>query len=117
MVADGVLWRANPYLQYVKGPFGFLGEYNLTGQDVLNATTLRSASLTQSAWQAAAQWVLTGEDASFGPITPLQPFRPSDGGWGAWQLVARLSKFDVDPLAFEVFQIRPRPPPALSPGP
>jgi len=103
VVADGVLWRANPYLQYVKGPFGILGEYNLTGQEVLNATTLRSASLTHSAWQAAAQWVLTGEDASFGPITPLQPFRPSDGGWGAWQLVARLSKFDVDPLAFEGF--------------
>jgi phosphate-selective porin OprO/OprP len=103
VVADGVLWRFNPHLQYVKGPFGVLGEYILNGQDVLNATTLRSAHLNHSAWQASAQWVLTGEDASFGNLTPLRPLRPLDGGWGAWQLVARLSRFDVDSQAFEGF--------------
>lgn len=102
-VADGVLWRVNPFLQFVKGPFGVLGEYQVNGQEVLNATTLRSANLEHSAWQVAAQWVLTGENASFTAIRPERPFRPLDGGWGAWQLAARLSRFDVDPLAFEGF--------------
>jgi phosphate-selective porin OprO/OprP len=103
VVADGDHWRVSPHLFYLKGPFGVLGEYILAEQGVLNATTLRRAALRHDAWQVAAQWVLTGEPASFGAITPLRPFRPADGGWGAWQLVARYTQFNVDDAAFAGF--------------
>lgn len=99
-VADGVHWRLAPYVSYLKGPFGLLGEYIQTQQGVLNSTTLRSADLNHSAWQISGQWVLTGEPASFTGITPLRPFRPSDSSWGALQLVARYSQFDADPDSF-----------------
>lgn len=103
VVADGVHWRFAPHATYLRGPFGFLGEYILTGQSVLNATTLRRDELNHTAWQVAAQWVLTGEPASFTGIAPLRPFRPADGAWGAWQLVARYSVFDADDDSFQGF--------------
>lgn len=103
VVADGTHWRLSPGAQFVRGPFGLLGEYILTSQGVLNSTTLRRADLEHSAWQVAAQWVLTGEAASFNGITPLRPFRPLDGDWGAWQLVARYSQLDLDADSFQGF--------------
>ncbi len=102
-VADGPHWRVSPHLTYLKGPFGLLGEYILTRQGVLNATTLRTAELDHSAWQIAAQWVLTGEDATFQYLNPSRPFRPQDGNWGAWQLVGRFGQFDLDPDTFPAF--------------
>ena len=103
VVADGIHWRLDPYVSYLNGPFGLLGEYVQSQQGVLNSTTLRQADLTHSAWQVSGQWVLTGESASLTGINPLRPFRPSDGSWGAWQLVARYSAFDADPDTFRGF--------------
>ncbi|MCC7373498.1 MAG: hypothetical protein IT581_02495 [Verrucomicrobiales bacterium] len=100
VVADGQHWRWSPHVTYLKGPFGILGEYAVSQQGVLNASTLRSAELSHQAWQVSAQWVLTGEDASFLEIKPRRPFRWSDGGPGAWQLVARFGQFDIDDDAF-----------------
>jgi phosphate-selective porin OprO/OprP len=100
VVADGRHLRLSPHAYFLKGPFGILGEYAVSQQGVLNATTLREAELAHRAWQVSAQWVLTGEDASFYEIKPRRPFRWSDGGSGAWQLVARFGQFDVDDDAF-----------------
>ena len=102
-VADGQHWRVSPHLTYLKGPFGLLGEYIVTRQGVLNATTLREGQLDHSAWELTAQWVLTGEDATFGAINPTRPFRLSDGGWGAWQLVGRFNQLHLDPDTFPAF--------------
>ena len=103
VVADGPHWRVSPYLSYVHGPFGLLGEYAITHQGVLNNLSLRSAELDHTAWQVSAQWVLTGEPASFTGITPSRPFDPSNGGWGAWQLVGRFGQLDIDDGAFQGF--------------
>jgi phosphate-selective porin OprO/OprP len=40
---------------------------------------------------AQANYYLTGENASFGWVKPLHPFDPLHGGWGAWELAARIS--------------------------
>ncbi|MBL9140010.1 MAG: hypothetical protein JNK85_29325 [Verrucomicrobiales bacterium] len=100
VVAEGRHLRLSPHVYFLKGPFGILGEYAISQQGVLNAATLRQAELAHRAWQVSAQWVLTGEDASFQEIRPRRPFRWSDGGPGAWQLVARYGQFDVDDEAF-----------------
>lgn len=100
VVADGDHWRVSPYLSWYHGPFGFLGEYIISQNGVLNATTQRRADLQHQAWQVSAQWVLTGEPASYNGIIPARPFQLGGGGWGAWQLVARFGQFDIDNDAF-----------------
>jgi phosphate-selective porin OprO/OprP len=103
VVADGVHWRLSPQGSFYYGPFGLLGEYAVSSQEVYNSTTFRSAGLTHDAWQLTAEWVLTGEAASYSGINPIRPFSLPGGGWGAWQLVGRFSKFDVDDDAFPTF--------------
>jgi len=103
IVADGAHWRLSPQLLYYHGPFGLMGEYTLSSQDVHNSSTFRSATLQHDAWQVSAEWVLTGEPASFTGLNPHRPFSLNGGGWGAWQLVGRYSQFDVDDDAFPSF--------------
>jgi phosphate-selective porin OprO/OprP len=103
VVADGTHWRLSPQASYYYGPFGLLGEYVLSHQHVRNGTTFREADLGNTAWQVAAQWVLTGEPASFTGLVPKRPFDPLSGQWGAWQLVARVGQLDVDREAFQGF--------------
>lgn len=103
VVADGTHWRLTPQASYLKGPFGFLGEYTISHQEVLNNTTLARAALDHIAWHISAQWVLTGEAASFTGITPERPFDFNAGRWGAWQLVARYGQLNIDDKTFGSF--------------
>jgi len=103
VVADGAHGRFSPQGYYYLGPFGLQGEWVLSDQSVLNDMTSRRARLDNTAWQISAQWVLTGENASFTALTPAHPFDPRIGQWGAWQLVARYSELDIDHGAFNSF--------------
>lgn len=103
VVADGVQWRFSPYATYLYGPFGLLGEYGISHQSVLNNFSQLRDGLEHRAWQVSAQWVLTGEAASFTGINPTRPFKPSSGGWGAWQLVGRFGQLDIDDGTFPRF--------------
>ena len=85
------------------GPFGFMGEYSDTVQGVYNSTTFRSANLNNTAWNVGAEWVLTGEDATYGPLTPRQPFSLSNGTWGAFQVMGRYGQLQIDEAAFGPF--------------
>lgn len=96
--ADGAGWRVVPQAYYYYGPLGILAEYVISDQPVASAT--KSAELQNSAWDVTGSWVLTGEDASYAGVTPLHPFDPRTGGWGAWQLVARYASLSVDDKAF-----------------
>ena len=103
VLADGTHWRFSPQGYYYWGPFGFLGEYVISDQEVVSTATLGRANLQHSAWQASAQWVLTGEPASFSGVTPKHSFDPRAGNWGAWQLVARVSQLKIDDDTFNGF--------------
>ena len=103
VVADGKHWRLSPQGYWYAGPFGLMGEYVWSSQDVYNSTTFRSANLTHRAWQVTGGWFLTGEDASFGAIQPRRPFTLRSPGWGAWQVVGRYSQLDIDDAAFPSF--------------
>jgi phosphate-selective porin OprO/OprP len=101
VVADGAHLRLSPQAYFYYGPFGLLGEYALSRQNVYNSTTFRAAELSHRAWQITAEWVLTGEAASFNGVSPKHPFSFRDGGgWGAWQVVGRFSQLDIDDDAF-----------------
>jgi len=103
VVADGPHGRLSPEGYYYIGPLGVQAEYILDQQSVLNEFTLRRARLAADGWQVTAQWVLTGEDASFNALTPIHPFDLRAGHFGAWQLVGRISELDIDPKTFKGF--------------
>jgi phosphate-selective porin OprO/OprP len=103
VVANGPHSRLSPEAYYYVGPFGAQAEYIFDQQEVRNDFTMRSAWLNDDAWQVTAQWMLTGENASFNAITPAHPFDLRAGHWGAWQLVARYSELDIDKKTFKGF--------------
>jgi phosphate-selective porin OprO and OprP len=105
VTADGEHWRLSPQAYYYLGPFGFMAEYVISNQKVTRTVTapFASANLDNRAWEITGSWVLTGEDASYKGVTPLRPFKPLQGDWGALQLVARYSELDVDDDAFPLF--------------
>jgi phosphate-selective porin OprO and OprP len=105
VVAEGQHWRLAPQASWFYGPFGLMGEYVISDQQVAlaGAGPRTAADLQHTAWQIQANWVLTGEDSSYSGVVPRHPFNPAQGGWGAWQLVARYSELDIDPNTFPLF--------------
>jgi len=96
--AKGATWRLSPQAYYYYGPLGLMAEYVISDEQV--ASTKKSADLENSAWEVTGSWVLTGEDAAYNGVTPLHPFDPRSGHWGAWQVVARYAALNVDSKAF-----------------
>ena len=102
VAADGSRTRWSPQGYFYRNNFGLLAEYIESAQELRIGAT--EAELENTAWQATASWVLTGEDASYrGVVKPSSPFSPGKGGWGAWELVGRYGELDVDESAFPLF--------------
>jgi phosphate-selective porin OprO/OprP len=91
---DGRATRLSPQGYVYRGPFGLLGEYITSRQELVNGAT--EESVTHSAWQLVGSYVLTGEKASYAGVRPDQPYRPGQAGWGAVELVARIGALDLD---------------------
>jgi len=56
-----------------------------------------------SGWYVEGSWVITGEvhqynmaNAAFARPSPANPFDPSSGDWGAWEIAGRYSSTDLD---------------------
>lgn len=97
-IAGGERYRLSPQLYYFFGPFGLLGEYVASFQDItLGATT---TGLANHAWQAAGTFVIGG-DASYEGVRPDRPV--GAGGAGAFELAGRYHELRVDPDAFPTF--------------
>lgn len=102
VAADGRRTRWSPQGYFYRNRFGLLAEYIASQQDLRVGAT--AAELENTAWQATASYVLTGEDASYrGVVKPSHPFSPGKGGWGAWELVGRYGVLEIDDRAFPVF--------------
>lgn len=99
--ADGRRYRWSPQAHYYYGPFGLLAEYVRESQEIsVGANNQRKTTLNNDAWEIAASYLLTGEDASFKGVKPKHNFDLDNGGWGAWELVARYSEQNLDDNAF-----------------
>jgi len=107
VVANGIHWRLAPQGYYYFGQFGVFGEYIISNQEVQQAGAGAGAGsfakLSHTAWQVAASYFLTGEENSFKAVTPKKPFSPVNGGWGAWEIAARVGELDVDDDAFPIY--------------
>ena len=106
VTASGEHWRLSPQGYYYYGPLSLLGEYAISHQGVRSTSTTQptqNATLNNTAWEITGGWVLTGENASFAGVTPLHPFDPHAGQWGAFQVVARYAELNIDNNAFPYF--------------
>jgi phosphate-selective porin OprO/OprP len=103
VISRGEHWRLSPQGYYYYGPLSLLGEYAISDQGVRNTSTGAKATLQNTAWEISGGWVLTGENASFNGVTPLHPFDPHTGHWGALQVVARYAELNIDDDAFPKF--------------
>jgi phosphate-selective porin OprO/OprP len=97
--ADGPRTRLSPQFYWFAGPLGLLGEYVAGKQEVTRSTNVKR-NVDVTAWQLAAFWVLTGEDASFRNPTPRRAFNPAEDAWGAVELVARYGVQGIDEDVF-----------------
>jgi phosphate-selective porin OprO/OprP len=103
VVASGQHSRISPQAYYFIGPFGVMGEYVISDQEVARTVVapFSSAHLWNTGWEVTGSVFLTGEEASYNQeVKPLRSFNPANGTWGAVQLVGRVMELDVDPGAF-----------------
>lgn len=101
-VANGERIRLSPQVHWFSGPVGLIAEYVAVDQEVartLANATRRTDRLRHSAWQLAATWYATGEDAGFRTSAPRTTFAKG-GGWGAFELAARYGVLKLDSAAF-----------------
>ena len=103
VIGAGDHWRISPQASWHWGPWSALAEYALSSQDLARSDLAASATLKNQAWQVALGCVLTGEDASLDGVVPRRAFNPLQNGWGAVEVVARVSALDVDNKAFPLF--------------
>jgi phosphate-selective porin OprO/OprP len=105
VTADGRHWRLSPQGYYFFGPYSLIGEYVISNQRVTRtgAAPLTSARIENKAWQVSLSYVLTGEEVTYAGVVPSNPFDPSTGGWGAFQILGRVSALSVDLDAFPLY--------------
>ena len=104
VLADGARLRWSPQAYFHRGRLGLLGEYIASRQHLLSTTSGIGADIDNRAWQISAGWVLTGEDATYkGVAKPNHPFAIGAPGWGAFELVGRYGRLDIDDAAFPLF--------------
>ena len=102
-VATGDRTRIAPQFYYYAGRFGLLGEWTESSQDVAREleTGVRSDTIDTTAWQLAASFFLSDEEASFRGYKPNSVFSLENGTWGGWEIVARYHELDIDDAAFD----------------
>lgn len=103
VTGKGDQWRLNPQAYYYVGPFGMMGEYARTESHVKgtlgtapNPITHPEADERTWGWFLQANVVLTGEDATYKSVTPINNFDPLNGRWGAFELAGRVSNTDIN---------------------
>lgn len=101
VIADGRRTRLSPQAYYFAGPFGLIGEYVRSEQEVKKGAI--TEELAHTAWQVSGSWVVTGEEASFKGVKPKRPFDPTNGKWGALEVAGRYHELNVDDDAFPLF--------------
>jgi phosphate-selective porin OprO/OprP len=95
---QGDFYHWSPQLYFSQGPFGFLGEYTQSIQDV-GTSTATAVNLTHQAWQLAGSWVIGGKASYLGAVADT-PLDLSKGHWGALEVAVRVHQLSIDPNAF-----------------
>jgi phosphate-selective porin OprO and OprP len=95
---QGDFYHWSPQLYFSDGPFGLLGEYVQSIQDV-GTSTANAVNLTHQAWQLAGSWVIGGKASYQGAIAD-KDLDLRKGQWGALEVAVRVHQLTLDPNAF-----------------
>jgi len=104
---SGTRYRLSPQAYWYWGPYGLMFEWVESSSELRNEKGPRppinpaNVRANNTAWQIAASYVLTGENASYAGVVPREAFVPGKGTWGAFQIAARYSELHVDNAVFE----------------
>ena len=103
VIANGQHNRLSPQAYYYAGPFGLLGEYVISSQDVLNKKLTQR--VRNEAWQVAGSVMLTGEKNAYSGVSPRNATEHARGfrRVGAFELAVRYSQLRIDGDAFPHF--------------
>ncbi|MBV9912090.1 MAG: hypothetical protein JOZ93_05910 [Sinobacteraceae bacterium] len=100
-VAHGIERRLVPQGYWYYRMAYLMTEYVRENQQVARRTAAavnRGATLTHDAWQLQGGFYLTGEPESYDGNPVNDPV--GQGGWGAWELVARYHQLHYDPRTY-----------------
>ena len=102
-VADGQHNRLAPQAYYYVGPFGLMGEYTISSQEVLNNGL--TARVRNEAWQVATSFLLTGEKNGYAGVHSRNGFEPGRGydHFGALEIAVRYAQVRIGGNAFPAF--------------
>lgn len=100
-VADGRRYRLSPQAFWYVRRFGALAEYVRSRQEIERGAS--EEDLENTAWQVTASFVLTDDRPTYKGVAPKRPFDPKARAWGAFEIVARAGRLEVDEKAFPVF--------------
>ena len=97
VVADGLHTRVSPQVFHYYKSFSVYSEYARSRQAVRKGDV--GTSVTNTAWQVASAYILTGETAGE-RVRPKEAFDPGAHKWGALQVMARYGTMTLDPVIF-----------------
>ena len=112
VTASGLRTHLDPQAYYYWRHLGLMAEYaqdehslNLfttKGKSPFPRQINRTDTFTDTGYMAQASYYLTGENAAFGWVKPLHPFDPRNGGWGGWEVAARISNVATQTRQFQL---------------
>lgn len=97
---DDDRFRYSPQLTWYWGPFGLLGEY-VSAKTGVTRPGAGEQEYRNQAWQVAAHYVLTGENATYKGVMPRESFSVEKRTFGAFEIAARYNELRIDPDAFD----------------
>ena len=110
VTASGLRTHLDPQIYYYFDRFGLMAEYaqdehslnlfNSFGAAPHKRLINRTDTFTDTGYMAQASFLLTHDKASFDGVKPSQPF--GRGGWGAWELAARISNNAAQTRQFQL---------------
>src|SRR6185295_256471 len=94
---EGRRSRVTGDLSWAYGPVSFRMEGVYRSDEVTRPAAGVNERLISKAWYAQAGWILTGEDKKLDArVRPLHPFNLEQGGYGAFELVARVAMASLE---------------------
>jgi phosphate-selective porin OprO and OprP len=110
VTASGQRERLEPQAYYYWRHFGLMAEYAFDQHSLHLNTTTPSGGVTKTinrtdtfkdtGYMLQGNYVLTGENATYGWLKPEEPFDPRHRTWGAFEVAARISNISADPRQF-----------------
>jgi phosphate-selective porin OprO/OprP len=99
--AHGSRERLVPQAYWYRGRLGLLAEHAISRQEVQRAAARQA--LQHQATQLQCIWVLAGGAASFRGPSVQAPFDPAGPGRGAFEIVTRIHRLELDADTFPIF--------------